>query len=74
MAANMGMAGNSHMLVQQPQQQQQHNQRQLQQHVYAALVQSTQGIPPGGWQAGIQITDRMGKTMNLYVPACSLLP
>jgi hypothetical protein len=68
MAANMGMAGNGHLLMQQQQQQQQSNgQRQLQQHVYAHLVQNTPAIQPGGWQAGLQINDRLGKIMTLYV-------
>lgn len=64
MAANMGMAGNGHLLMQQ---QQTNNQRQLQQAVYSRLVQNTPAIPPGGWQAGVQINDRLGKTVNLYV-------
>lgn len=66
MAANMGMAGNGHLLMQQQQQNSQ-NQRTLQQVVYSRLVQNTPAIPPGGWQAGMQINDRLGKTVNLYV-------
>jgi hypothetical protein len=67
MAANMGMAGNSHLLMQQ-QQNNNSNQRQLQHIVYTRLVQNTPAIQPGGWQAGVQINDRLGKTVNLYVP------
>jgi len=70
MAANMGMAGNGHLLMQQQQQQQQQQntgQRQLHQHVYTALVQNAAAVQPGGWQSGVQINDRLGKTVNLYV-------
>lgn len=63
MAANMGMAGNSHLLMQQ--QQNNNNQRQMQQIVYNHLVQNTPAITGGGWQAGIPINDRLGKTLNL---------
>lgn len=63
MAANMGMAGNGHLLMQQ----QQNNQRQMQQIVYNQLVQNTPQIASGGWQSAVQINDRLGKTVNLYV-------
>ena len=65
MAANMGMAGNGHLMMQQQQQNDNNRQRQLQQTVYTALVQNTPVIP-GGWQQGIPINDRLGKTMNLF--------
>lgn len=65
MAANLGMAGNSQMLMQQ-QQQTNNSHRQMQQLVYGRLVQNTPPIT-GGWQSGMQINDRLGKTMNLYV-------
>ncbi|KAB5570425.1 hypothetical protein GE09DRAFT_707372 [Coniochaeta sp. 2T2.1] len=74
MAANMGMAGNGHLMMQQQQQQNNNNrQRQLQQTVYTALVQNTPVIP-GGWQQGIQINDRLGKTMNLISNVILAIP
>jgi hypothetical protein len=70
MAANMPMAGNSHMLMQQQQQQQQqqHPQqqqqrdRQLAQYVYQQLINTPLTQP---WQQNLPVQDRLGKTMQL---------
>lgn len=63
MAANMPqMAGNGHIM-------QQNGQRQLQAVVYNQLMSNPP--PLQGWQSGINVADRFGKTMNLfvYIPA-----
>jgi hypothetical protein len=46
---------------------------QLQQIVYQNLVQHTQAFTGVCWQSSVAITDRMGKTMNLYVYALSFV-
>jgi hypothetical protein len=59
MAANMPqMAGNGHIM-------QQNGQRQLQAVVYNQLMSNPPPIQ--GWQSGINVADRFGKTMNLFV-------
>jgi hypothetical protein len=66
MAANMQhMAGAGQMMQQQPMRKPTPN--QLQQIVYQNLVQHTQPFTGICWQANVAISDRMGKTMNLYV-------
>ena len=73
MAANIPMAANGHLMIQQqqPQQQQQQQQqqaaqqRQLQQVVYANLASSMQHVQPNSWQSNTQLPDRLGKTINL---------
>lgn len=72
MAANMGMAGNSQLLMQQ--QQNNNNQRQMQQLVYSQLVANTPAIPGGGWQSGMPINERLGKTLNLISNVMLALP
>jgi hypothetical protein len=67
MAANMGMGGNSHLLMQQRQQQNTNDQMAMQQMVYQQLVQNTPAVPANGWQANMTINDRLGKTTNLFV-------
>jgi hypothetical protein len=62
MAANMQMGGNGHLMMQQQQSQ---SQRQLQQIVYNNLISNTPQIQ--GWQSGMPVGERLGKTMNLYV-------
>lgn len=58
MAANMPqMAGNGHMM--------QNGQRQLQAAVFSQLTNNP--IQLQGWQAAVNVTDRFGKIMNLYV-------
>lgn len=65
MAANMQhMAGAGQMMQQQPMRKPTPN--QLQQIVYQNLVQHTQPFTGICWQANVAISDRMGKTMNLY--------
>jgi hypothetical protein len=59
MAANMQMA-TGQMLMQQQQQQQQ--QQQMQQLVYRHIMANPVNT---GWQAGLPISDRLNKTMNL---------
>lgn len=69
MAANMPqMAGNGHMMMPQ------NSQRQLQTLVYNQMLSNP--TPLQGWQAGININERLGKAMNLYVipPDTSLPP
>jgi len=71
MAANIPMATNGQMMMQQRQQlQQQHatmQQRQLSQMVYQQLANNHGQAGPNGWQAATTIQDRLGKTTNLYV-------
>ena len=70
MAANIPMATNGQMMMQQRQQmqqQQQMQQRQLSQMVYQQLANNHGQAGPNGWQAATTIQDRLGKTTNLYV-------
>lgn len=69
MAANMQHMAGAGQMMQQQQQQQQHQmpKPQLQQIVYQNLVQNTQPFTGISWQANVTISDRMGRTLNLYV-------
>lgn len=70
MAANMQhMVGGGQMMQQQQQQQQMRKPsgNQIQQIVYQNLVQHTQPFTGPCWQTNVAISDRMGKTLNLYV-------
>jgi hypothetical protein len=68
MAANMQqMAGVGQMMPQQLRRPPASS-HQIQQLVYQNLLQNSQ--PPNGltWHANVSLNDRMGKTMDLYVP------
>ena len=65
MAANMQhMAGAGQMM---PQQLRKPTVNQLPQVVYQTLTQSTPPLNAGTWQSNVVISDRMSKTMDLYV-------
>jgi len=75
MAANLPMAANGQLMMQQQQQQQhqmqqqqhQMQQRQLHGMVYQQLANSHQLAGPNGWQSSLSIQDRLAKTINLLV-------
>ncbi|KAK1750731.1 hypothetical protein QBC47DRAFT_93459 [Echria macrotheca] len=78
MAANLPMAGNGHLMMQQPQQASQQPASQRQQHiqalVYQHLANSQHSAPPGGWQSQVTLQDRLVKTMNLISNTVLALP
>jgi hypothetical protein len=72
MAANLPMAANGQLMMQQQQQhqlqsQQSMQQRQLHNTVFQQLANSQQLAPPGGWQSSLTLNDRLAKTLNLSV-------
>lgn len=80
MAANMQqMAAAAHMMPQQQQQLQHQQQLQMRRNVAQYQAQiftrlSAAPVPAGTWQSTVSINDRMGKTMELYVPLPSFPP
>ncbi|GAO13169.1 hypothetical protein UVI_02025240 [Ustilaginoidea virens] len=67
MAANMQqMAGAGQMMPQQLRRPQ--TSHQLQQMVYQNLLQNARPANGLTWQGNVSLNDRMGKTMDLYVP------
>lgn len=69
MAANMPMAGNGQLMMQQ-QQQPQHmrpmpTSTQVQSAMYQSILASQSAVPQGGWQSSLPIQDRLAKAMSL---------
>lgn len=69
MAANMPMAGNGQLMMQQ-QQQAQHmrpmpSSNQVQTAMYQSILASQSAAPQGGWQSSLPIQDRLTKAMTL---------
>jgi hypothetical protein len=66
MAANMQhMAGAGQMM---PQQMRKPTATQLQQAVYQNIQQNTPPLNGMTWQSNFSVNERMGKTLELYVP------
>lgn len=66
MAANMPMAGNGQLMMQQ----QQHmrpmpSSTQVQTAMYQSILASQSAAPQGGWQSSLPIQDRLTKAMSL---------
>ena len=65
MAANLQQMAAAGQLIPQQQQQGRPNQAQLSNLVYRNLMANTLAVQ--GWQTAVQISERMGKTLNLCV-------
>lgn len=69
MAANMPMAGNGQLMMQQQQQSQHVRQMpsgtQVQTAMYQSILASQSAAPQGGWQSSLPIQDRLTKAMSL---------
>ena len=64
MAANLQQMAGGQMMAQQ-QRRPQFNSNHIQQMVVSSLMSNTAAIT--GWQAGVQVNERMGRITNMYV-------